>query len=113
MTATDDSRAGRSATADPVVTVRDLDVDFWVDGTWYPAVRRATFEMHAGETMAIVGEDSDDMWVRAFRRVLGAWSTLDDTSTTSSVPAFPRGMHGQARRVTCTSTIIESVAAPA
>ena len=39
-----------------VVAVRDLDVDFWVDGTWYPAVKKAAFDLHAGETMAIVGE---------------------------------------------------------
>ena len=41
----------------PVVAqVRDLHVDFWVNGTWYPAVIGATFDLHAGEALAIVGE---------------------------------------------------------
>jgi len=40
----------------PVLSVRDLDIDFWVDGTWYPAVIDASFDLHAGEVLAIVGE---------------------------------------------------------
>ena len=37
----DDSPSRRTATAPSrVVEVRDLDIDFWVDGTWYPAVDR-------------------------------------------------------------------------
>ncbi len=40
----------------PVLTVRDLDIDFWVDGTWYPAVVGADFELRRGEVLAIVGE---------------------------------------------------------
>ena len=39
-----------------VLSVRDLDVDFWVNGTWYPAVKRATFDLDEGEVLAIVGE---------------------------------------------------------
>ncbi len=39
-----------------VVEVRDLDVDFWVNGDWYPAVIGASFDLHAGEALAIVGE---------------------------------------------------------
>ena len=33
-----------------------LDIDFWVDGVWYPAVIDASFELNAGEVLAIVGE---------------------------------------------------------
>ncbi len=39
-----------------VLTVRDLCVDFWVNGTWYPAVIDANFDLRAGEALAIVGE---------------------------------------------------------
>ena len=40
----------------PVLSVRNLDIDFWVDGTWYPAVSGTDFDLHAGEVLAIVGE---------------------------------------------------------
>jgi peptide/nickel transport system ATP-binding protein len=43
-------------TETPVLQVRELDIDFWVDGTWYPAVVGASFDLHAGEVVAIVGE---------------------------------------------------------
>ncbi|QUW20241.1 ABC transporter ATP-binding protein [Agrococcus sp. Marseille-Q4369] len=33
-----------------------LNVDFWVDGTFYPAVKDADFHVRAGEVLAIVGE---------------------------------------------------------
>ena len=36
--------------------VRDLNVDFWVNGEWYPAVIDASFDVSGGRTMAIVGE---------------------------------------------------------
>ncbi|HUF99798.1 MAG TPA: ATP-binding cassette domain-containing protein, partial [Ilumatobacter sp.] len=39
-----------------VLTVEHLDIDFWVDGTWYPAVIDASFELGSGEVLAIVGE---------------------------------------------------------
>ncbi len=40
----------------PVLTVRDLEIDFWVDGVWYPAVVGANFDLTRGEVLAIVGE---------------------------------------------------------
>ena len=40
----------------PVLRVDDLSIDFWVDGTWYPAVEGASFTLAAGEVLAIVGE---------------------------------------------------------
>jgi len=50
------SSAMPSAAAEPVLSVRNLDVDFWVDGTWYPAVIGANFDLFPGEVLAIVGE---------------------------------------------------------
>jgi peptide/nickel transport system ATP-binding protein len=43
-------------TREPVLRVRDLGVEFWVNGTWYPAVKNASFDLDAGEVLAIVGE---------------------------------------------------------
>jgi peptide/nickel transport system ATP-binding protein len=51
----DRSRLGKPVEP-AVVEVRDLKVDFWVNGDWYPAVRGASFDLVAGEAMAIVGE---------------------------------------------------------
>ena len=44
------------SSTDPVIRVSRLDVDFWVDGSWYPAVVDASFELNPGEVLAIVGE---------------------------------------------------------
>jgi len=40
----------------PILTVDDLDIDFWVDGNWYPAVSDMRFTLSPGEVLAIVGE---------------------------------------------------------
>ena len=50
------STAVSTASGAPVVSVKNLGVDFWVDGTWYPAVVGAEFDLRAGEVLAIVGE---------------------------------------------------------
>ncbi len=42
--------------SDPVLQVRDFTVEFWVDGTWYPAAVDMNFDVKAGTTLAIVGE---------------------------------------------------------
>ncbi len=39
-----------------IAEVRGLGVEFWVDGTWFPAVVDASFDVKAGQTVAIVGE---------------------------------------------------------
>ena len=41
---------------EPILKVEHYDVDFWVDGVWYPAVRDMNFEVKPGEVIAIVGE---------------------------------------------------------
>jgi peptide/nickel transport system ATP-binding protein len=46
-----------SATAvAPVLTVRDLGVDFFVDGQWFPAATGMSYDVRPGEVLAIVGE---------------------------------------------------------
>ncbi len=42
--------------SEPVLTVSHLNIDFWVNGSWFPAVVDASFELNAGEVLAIVGE---------------------------------------------------------
>jgi peptide/nickel transport system ATP-binding protein len=40
----------------PILEVTGLDLDFWVDGTWYPAAKKLSYDVKAGEVLAIVGE---------------------------------------------------------
>jgi peptide/nickel transport system ATP-binding protein len=40
----------------PILDVSGLNVDFWVDGTWYPAAIDLNYDVKAGEILAIVGE---------------------------------------------------------
>ncbi|HMH59230.1 MAG TPA: ABC transporter ATP-binding protein [Galbitalea sp.] len=43
-------------TGSPILEVHDLGVDFWVDGTWYPAAIDMNYDVQPGEVLAIVGE---------------------------------------------------------
>ena len=45
-----------TASAEPILKVENLGVDFWVDGVWYPAAIDLNYEVRAGEVLAIVGE---------------------------------------------------------
>lgn len=40
----------------PILEVKDFCVDFWVDGTWYPAAINMNFNLNPGQVLAIVGE---------------------------------------------------------
>lgn len=42
--------------SEPVLKVANYNVDFWVDGVWYPAAIDMNYEVHPGKTLAIVGE---------------------------------------------------------
>jgi len=42
--------------AETVLEVTDLGVDFWVDGTFYPAAIDLNYVVKRGEVLAIVGE---------------------------------------------------------
>jgi peptide/nickel transport system ATP-binding protein len=39
-----------------ILEVRDLGVDFWVEGEWIPAAKKLKYNIAAGEVLAIVGE---------------------------------------------------------
>jgi peptide/nickel transport system ATP-binding protein len=43
-------------TGSPILEVKGLGVDFWVDGTWYPAAIDMNYDVQPGEVLAIVGE---------------------------------------------------------
>ena len=40
----------------PILQVSNYNVEFWVDGVWYPAAIDMNYEVAAGEVLAIVGE---------------------------------------------------------
>ena len=42
--------------SEPVLSVRDFTVEFWVDGVWYPAAKNMNFDLRPGQVLAIVGE---------------------------------------------------------
>lgn len=44
------------STSEVVLEVKDLGVDFWVDGTFYPAAIDLNYDVRRGEVLAIVGE---------------------------------------------------------
>jgi len=45
-----------STTNQPVLKVSKFNIDFWVEGVWYPAAIDMNFEVQAGKVLAIVGE---------------------------------------------------------
>jgi peptide/nickel transport system ATP-binding protein len=55
MTSVTSTEAPATTTA-PILEVHDLGVDFWVDGTWYPAAIDMNYDVKPGEVLAIVGE---------------------------------------------------------
>ena len=45
-----------STTNQPVLQVSKFNIDFWVEGVWYPAAIDMNFDVQAGKVLAIVGE---------------------------------------------------------
>lgn len=41
---------------EPILTVRDLGIQFWVGGEWYMAAEHLNYDLRAGEVLCIVGE---------------------------------------------------------
>ncbi len=48
--------AAPPAAGEPILQVRDLGVDFYVEGEWFPAATGVSYDVHPGEVVAIVGE---------------------------------------------------------
>jgi peptide/nickel transport system ATP-binding protein len=68
--------------SEPVLSVKDFTVEFWVDGTWYPAAVNMNFNLLAGEVLAIVGESGSGKSTTA----MGLMSILaTNARTTGSV----------------------------
>ena len=45
-----------SITNQPILHVSNFNIDFWVEGVWYPAAIDMNFDVQAGKVLAIVGE---------------------------------------------------------
>jgi len=45
-----------STTTQPVLEVSKYNIDFYVEGIWYPAAIDMNFEVQAGKVLAVVGE---------------------------------------------------------
>jgi len=65
--------------SDPVLKVTNYTVEFWVDGTWYPAAVSMNFEVEAGKVLAIVGESGSGKSTTA----MGVMSLLAANARTS------------------------------
>ncbi|MCL1799922.1 MAG: ABC transporter ATP-binding protein, partial [Promicromonosporaceae bacterium] len=67
----------------PILSVRDLTVEFFVDGAWFPAAKNVTYDVYPGEVLAIVGES-------------GSGKTQSSMSLIGLLPSNGRA-HGSAR----------------
>ena len=77
--------------SEPVLSVNDFTVEFWVDGVWYPAAKNMTFDLHPGQVLAIVGESGSGKSTTA----MGIMSLLaSNARMTGSVKVKGEEMNG-------------------
>jgi peptide/nickel transport system ATP-binding protein len=76
---------------EPVLSVKDFTVEFWVDGVWYPAAKNMNFDLRPGQVLAIVGESGSGKSTTA----LGVMSLLASNARMSgSVKVKGEEMNG-------------------
>lgn len=77
--------------AKPILEVKNFNVEFWVDGVWYPAAVDMNFNVEAGQVLAIVGESGSGKSTTA----MGLMSLLATNARTSgSVKVKDQEMNG-------------------
>ena len=64
---------------EPILEVENFNVEFWVDGVWYPAAINMNFTVSPGEVLAIVGESGSGKSTTA----MGLMGLLADNARTS------------------------------
>jgi peptide/nickel transport system ATP-binding protein len=76
---------------EPVLSVKDFTVEFWVDGVWYPAAKDMNFDLRPGQVLAIVGESGSGKSTTA----MGIMSLLaSNARMTGSVKVKGEEMNG-------------------
>ena len=66
---------------EPILEVENFNVEFWVDGVWYPAAINMNFTVSPGEVLAIVGESGSGKSTTA----MGLMGLLADNARTSEI----------------------------
>jgi len=81
---------------EPILTVENFTVEFWVDGVWYPAAINMNFQVQPGQVLAIVGESGSGKSTTA----LGLMSLLANNARMSgSVKVKGQEMIGASQAV--------------
>jgi len=80
---------------EPILEVENFNVEFWVDGVWYPAAINMNFTVSPGEVLAIVGESGSGKSTTA----MGLMGLLADNARTSG--SVRTGLYGHQYWLIC------------